>query len=162
MDYYFTIENTLDNIEINKAKSLFCSVEFHENICNKVPGTALNIHRSDLIGDRYVLERSYNLELDMPDIIRRLLKDNLRISRSDSWNFKELNAISTLKSNLPGLLTYTTTLKESDNRLQVRQDWQLEINTPLIHKVLAKFAESEIRKFHKIEMNIIQSELSKT
>lgn len=161
MDYFFTIENTLDNIEINKVKKLFCSVEFHENICKKIPGTALNIHRSDLIGDHYFLERSYNLELDMPDIIRKLLKDNLCISRSDSWNFKELNAISTIKSNLPGLLTYTTSLTESENGIQIKQDWQLEINTPLIHKILAKFAENEIRKFHEIEIEIIQNELNR-
>lgn len=161
MDYFFTIEKTLDNIEVNKAKKIFCTVEFQENICKKIPGTELDIHRSDLIGDCYVLERSYNLELDMPHVIRKLLKDNLRLSRSDCWNFKELNAISTLKSNLPGLLTYKTYLIEYKNSIQVRQDWKLDINIPIIHKVLAKFAESEIRKFHEIEMNIIQSELSK-
>ena len=162
MDYFFTIENTLNDIQVDKAKILFRSVAFHENICRKIPGTDLKIHRSDLVGDSFFLERSYNLELDMPEVIRKLLKDSFRLQRNDCWNFKELHAISTLKSNLPGMLTYKTYLTEFPNCFKIRQEWKLDISIPLIHKILAKFAESEIRKFHAIEMKIIQCALSES
>lgn len=67
--------------------------------------------------------------------------------------------MSTLRSNLPGILSYQTFLSEANEAIQVRQEWKLDIGIPLLHKALAKFAESEIRKFFAIEMDIIQREL---
>lgn len=159
MDYFFTIKSTLNHIDSDKAKQLFQTVEFHEQICQKIPGTALDIQCSELAGDRYYLEREYNLDLEMPELIRKLLKDAFRLRRHDYWDFQTLSASSTLKSNLPGILSYQTFLSEAHNAIQVRQDWKLDIGIPLIHKALARFAETEIRKFHAIEMDIIQQEL---
>lgn len=83
MEYFFTIKSTLNCLPIDQAKQLFQSVAFHEHICKSVPGTDLDIQRSDLINDRYYLERAYNLDLDMPEIIRKLLKGSFRLQRHD-------------------------------------------------------------------------------
>lgn len=58
MEYFFTIESKLSGISIEKAKQLFQTVAFHEHICKKFPGTALDIQRSDLVGNLYYLERA--------------------------------------------------------------------------------------------------------
>lgn len=95
----------------------------------------------------------------MPDIIRKLLKDAFRLQRHDHWDFSSLSAKSTLRSNLPGVLSYQTFINEDKDAIKVRLDWKMDIAIPLLHKTLAKFAESEIRKFFAIEMKIIQQEL---
>jgi len=159
MEYFFTIECKLDGFEVEQAKQYFQTSAFHEHICRKLPCTDLDIQRSDLVGDYYYLERAYNLDLDMPGPIRNLLKGAFRLQRHDYWNFSSLTASSTLRSTLPGILSYHTFLKEVDNSIQVQQKWKLDIGIPLLHKTLAKFAESEIRKFFAIEMDIIQKEL---
>ena len=159
MEYFFSIESTLDNVDIEHAKQLFTTINFHENICKKIPGTSLDIQRSDVIGHQYFLDRAYNLNLDMPDLVRKLLKDAFRLQRKDQWDFTTLSATSTLQSNLPGILYYQTFLREQNNIVQILQEWKLDIGIPLIHKALAKFAEAEIRKYFAIEMQIIKDEI---
>ncbi|QCO22137.1 hypothetical protein C9E88_011935 [Acinetobacter cumulans] len=160
MDYFFTIESELRDINITQAKQKFKSPAFHEDICQRIPCTELDIQLSEISGQNYRLERAYNLDLDIPDIIRKLLKGAFRLQRNDLWDLEKLSSESSLKANLPGIVTFKTKLLEAQNNIKIQQEWKLDISVPLIHKVIAKFAETEIRKFHAIEVGIIQKQLS--
>lgn len=100
------------------------------------------------------------MDLDIPDIIHKLLKGAFRLQRNDLWDLEKLSSESSLKANLPGIVTFKTKLLEAQNNIKIQQEWKLDISVPLIHKVIAKFAETEIRKFHAIEVGIIQKQLS--
>lgn len=49
-------------------------------------------------------------------------------------------------------------VKESGG-VVAHHDWEVDVHVPLVHGILARHAEGEIRRFNQIELDIIQQEL---
>lgn len=52
-------------------------------------------------GHLYTLKRAYNLDVKIPDIAKKLLKDAFRLQRTDVSNLEEMTSVVELGANLP-------------------------------------------------------------
>lgn len=133
--------------------------EFHECVCRKVPSTNLRILKSTLSGPLYSLRREHNLDVNIPDIARKFLKDAFKLWRDDDWDFDGLTCHTRFKMNMPAEFSCATRIAEADGSVIVIQAWEVKVNVPLIHGILARHAEAEIRRFNAIEIAVIEQEV---
>lgn len=159
MTHKFSIEGTIEGVSLEIVQSQMSKPEFHERVAKKIPGTQLKILRSVQNGSMYTLQRSYNLDVNIPDIAKKFLKNAFRLEREDQWNTSTLTAESKFTMNMPSEFKSTTKIDVLNGIALINQHWIIEVRVPLIHGILARHAEAEIRKFHQIEMDIIKEEL---
>lgn len=161
MSYKFNVQSTIGGVPVDFATAQLSDPAFHEKVCYRLPATDLVITESSLAGSQYTLKREYNLDVNIPDIARKFLKSAFRLRREDFWNLAQLNAESHFYMNMPGEFHSRTVMKHDANGIHIHQDWEVIIRVPLIHNLLAKHAEAEIRRFRDIELDIIRDELGK-
>ena len=75
MTHSFTIDSTIEGVSIDDFKRLAADTALHEAVCRRIPGDNLEIIESQIQDNIYTLRRAYNLQVNMPDIAKKLLKD---------------------------------------------------------------------------------------
>lgn len=161
MAHRFTINSTITGVSISEFNRLAKDTRLHEEVCKRIPGENLQILESEVRGDIYTLRRAYNLDVNIPDIAKKLLKDAFRLKRTDITNLEEMSSEVTLGANLPLEASCLRTVTGNDQQINIKLDWQVKVKVPLIGGLLEKHAEGEIRKFSDIEINIVEDELKK-
>ncbi|MBC9228494.1 DUF2505 family protein [bacterium SPL81] len=161
MTHTFDIESRIQGIPLELALVQLRNPEFHELICRSLPASNINILESKMNQSHYSLKRQQNMDVDIPKIAQKFLKDAFRLYREDHWDINNLTFTSYFKPNMPGEFKSKTTILVQGEILCIHQKWEVVVNVPLIHGILAKHAESEIRKFQQIEIDVIQKELMK-
>lgn len=159
MTHAFTVQHTLENTNLADVRLHMADPEFHIAVCKKVPSENLKILASTQQGQHYTLKREHNLDVHIPDIAKRFLKDAFKLWRDDIWDTAGLTCQSTFRMNMPAAFRCQTRISESANTILVRLDWEVDISIPLIHGILARHAESEIRRFNAIEIGVIHAEV---
>jgi hypothetical protein len=81
------------------------------------------------------------------------------MKREDEWDVEALTCRSRFVPNLPADVSCTTQLREQGGQLVVNHDWEVNVRIPLVHNIIAKHAEGEIRRFNQKEIEVIQEEL---
>ena len=152
MAHRFTVYATIPGVSLSDFKRLSADTSLHEKVCRRIPGDKLEILESRIDQGIYTLKRAYNLDVNIPDIAKKLLKDAFRLRRTDITNLEALTSTVALGANLP--------LEASCDR-SVTGDDQVKVKVPLIGGMLEKHAEGEIRKFSDIEIEIVEDELRK-
>ncbi len=161
MTHRFTIHATIRGISIDDFKRLAKDTALHEAVCRRIPGENLQIIESAIQGDIYTLKRAYNLDVNIPDIAKKFLKDAFRLKRTDITNLETLVSNVELGANLPLDASCQRAITGNEQQLNIQLDWQVKVKVPLIGGMLEKHAEGEIRKFSDIEINIVEDELKK-
>lgn len=161
MAHRFTIHATIHGISIDDFKRLAKDTALHEAVCKRIPGENLQIIESVIQGDIYTLKRAYNLDVNIPDIAKKFLKDAFRLKRADITNLETLVSSVELGANLPLEANCQRAITGNEQQLNIQLDWQVKVKVPLIGGILEKHAEGEIRKFSDIEINIVEDELKK-
>ncbi len=161
MAHRFTIHATILGVSIADFKRLAKDTTLHEAVCKRIPGENLQIIESVIQGNTYTLKRAYNLDVNIPDIAKKLLKDAFRLKRTDITNLDTLISTVELQANLPFDASCQRSITGDDNQLNITLDWQVKVKVPLISGMLEKHAEGEIRKFSDIEIEIVEDELKK-
>ena len=156
MAHQFTINSTISGVSIIDFKRLARDTSLHEEVCRRIPGENLQIIESAIQGDIYTLRRAYNLDVNIPDIAKKLLKDAFRLKRTDISNLDTLVSTVELGANLPFDASCQRSITGNENQLNIKLDWSVKVKVPLIGGILEKHAESEIRKFSDIEISIIE------
>ncbi|WP_171422364.1 DUF2505 family protein [Acinetobacter wuhouensis] len=133
----------------------------HEAVCKRIPGENLQILESVIQGDIYTLKRAYNLDVNIPEIAKKLLKDAFRLKRTDVTNLETLISTVELGANLPLEASCQRSITGNAQQLNIQLDWQVKVKVPLVGGMLEKHAEGEIRKFSDIEIGIVEDELKK-
>lgn len=159
MTHKFSIQHPLQGTTLQDVRAHVADPDFHTTICRKVPSENLVILESALDGQRYTLKRQHNLDVNIPDIAKKLLKGAFMLWRDDEWDIDALTARSRFRMNLPAEFRCTTRIVGGGSNLRIEIDWEVEVNVPLISGLLARHAEAEIRRFNQIELNIIQEEV---
>ena len=161
MAHQFTIHTTVHGISLEDYKRLVGDTSLHEAVCRRIPGDNLEILESNISGDTYTMRREYNLDVNIPDIAKKLLKNAFRLTRKDVTNIKTLHSTIELGANLPLEAKGERHVIADGNNLDVSMTWTIKVKVPLIGGMLEKHAEGEIRKFTQLELEIVEEEAKK-
>lgn len=159
MAHQFVVNTTIQGISLEDFRRLAADISLHENVCRRIPGDNLEIIESNKVGDIYTLKRAYNLDVNIPDIAKKLLKDAFRLKRTDVSNLAELSSEVRLDPNLPLEASCQRRVSGNDEQIHFQLEWTVKVKVPLIGGMLEKHAEGEIRKFSQIELDIVEDEL---
>lgn len=161
MAHQFTINQTIHGVSIERFAELTADTSLHEAVCRRIPGENLEILESKVSGDIYTMRREYNLDVNIPDIAKKLLKNAFRLKRTDITNLKQLTSTVELGANLPLEAKADRKVTGNSEKLDITLTWTVKVHVPLIGKFLEKHAEGEIRKFSQLEIDIVEDELKK-
>ena len=161
MAHQFTVNATISGVSLNDFKRLAANTSLHEAVCKRIPGENLEIIESKVEGNTYTLRRAHNLDVNIPDNAKKLLKDAFRLNRSDVTNLEAMTSKVELGANLPLAASCNRSVTGDDNQVNIKLDWDVKVKVPLIGGLLEKHAEGEIRKFTDLEIEIIEDELKK-
>ena len=161
MAHQFTITTTIHGISVDDFKRLVADTSLHEAVCRRIPGENLEILESRIQGDTYTLRREYNLDVNIPDIAKKLLKNAFRLKRTDITNLKNLTSTVALGANLPLEAKGERSVTGDGDKLDVTMVWTVKVKVPLVGGMLEKHAEGEIRKFTQLELEIVEDEAKK-
>ena len=161
MAHRFTVNATIHGVSLDDFRRLAADPEMHAAVCKRTPGENLEILESKLVGDIYTLKRAYNLDVNIPDIAKKLLKDAFRLKRTDITNLGALTSTVELGANLPLEAQGERSVTGNAQQVDIQLDWTIKIKVPLIGGFLEKHAEGEIRKFSDLELQIVEDELKK-
>ena len=161
MTHSFTIDSTIEGVSIDEFKRLAADTALHEAVCRRIPGDNLEIIESQIQDNIYTLRREYNLDVSIPDVAKKLLKNAFRLKRSDITNLKNLTSTVELGANLPLEAKAERKVTGNSEKVDISLTWNVKVKVPLIGGMLEKHAEGEIRKFSKLEIEIVEDELKK-
>ena len=116
---------------------------------------------SKVSGDIYTMRREYNLDVNIPDVAKKLLKNAFRLKRTDVTNLKNLTSTVELGANLPLEAKAERTVTGDSEKVMFSLIWTVKVKVPLIGGMLERHAEGEIRKFSLLELEIVEDELKK-
>lgn len=161
MAHQFTIYKTIQGISLERFTELAADISLHEIVCRRIPGENLEITESKISGEIYTLRREYNLDVNIPDVAKKLLKNAFRLKRTDITNLKNLHSTIELGANLPLVATAVREVVGNHEKIDVSLTWTVKVKVPLFGGMLEKHAEGEIRKFSELEFEIVEDELKK-
>lgn len=161
MAHQFTIHTTVHGISVDDFKRLVADTSLHEAVCRRIPGENLEILESNISGDTYTMRREYNLDVNIPDIAKKLLKNAFRLKRKDVTNIKTLHSTVELGANLPLEAKGERSVTGDGDKLDIKMVWTVKVKVPLVGGMLEKHAEGEIRKFTQLELEIVEDEAKK-
>jgi uncharacterized protein (UPF0264 family) len=161
MAHQFTIHKTIQGISLEKFTELAADVSLHEVICRRIPGENLEITESKISGDIYTMRREYNLDVNIPEVAKKLLKNAFRLKRTDITNLKNLHSTIELGANLPLVATAVREVVGNSEKIDVTLTWTVKVKVMLVGGMLEKHAEGEIRKFSELEFEIVEDEIRK-
>ena len=161
MAHQFTVNETIHGVSIEDFSRLVADTSLHEALCKRIPGENLEIIESNINGDIYTLRREYNLDVNIPEVAKKLLKNAFRLKRSDITNLKNLTSTVELGANLPLEAKAERKVTGNGNQVDFALTWTVKVKVPLIGGMLEKHAEGEIRKFSQLEIEIVEDELKK-
>ena len=159
MAHRFTINATVNNVSFEDFKKIVADPKFHEGVSERIPGTNKVILESQVSGSTYTLRREYNLDVNIPDIAKKLLKDAFRIKRQDKFDLEKYTSTVDLSSNnIPLEAHCDRKIEGTSNQLNFTMTWEIKVKVPLIGGLLEKHAEGEVRKFTALELTIIEEQ----
>lgn len=159
MAHRFNISATIPGISFEEFKQIVADPKFHEGVSELIPGTNKVILESAVNGSTYTLKREYNLDINIPDIAKKILKDAFRIQRKDQFDLQVYTSTVDLGSNSIPLQAHCDRKIQGDaNQLTFTMSWEVKVKVPLIGGLLEKHAEGEVRKFTALELEIIEKQ----
>lgn len=159
MAHKFNARFALKGVSLQDARTVLGTPAFHEAVSKKIPGSNLNVLHSGRSGPRYAMIREYDLDIDIHELAKKLLRGGFRMRREDEWDVETLSCRSRFVPNLPADVSCATRLIEQDGEIVVSHDWEVNVRIPLVHNIIARHAEGEIRRFNQLEIAVIQEEL---
>ncbi|MFH7764834.1 DUF2505 family protein [Acinetobacter sp. BSP-28] len=161
MAHRFTVNSTIQGVSIDQFKRLVANTALHEAVCRRIPGEKLEIIESKMSGDIYTLRRAYNLDINIPDMAKKFFKDAFRVKRTDITDLAALTSSIKLGANVPLEADCERLVTGDEQQIHISLNWHVKIKIPLIAGMLERHAETEIRKFSQLEIQIVEDELKK-
>lgn len=161
MAHQFTVHADIQGVSLDDFKRLAADISLHEAVCKRIPGDNLQILESQKAGDMYTLKRAYNLDVNIPDIAKKFLKDAFRLTRTDVSDLSQMTSVVTLDPNLPLEAHCQRSVTGDASQIKFQLEWTVKVKVPLIGGMLEKHAEGEIRRVSQLEIEIVADELRK-
>lgn len=161
MTHKFQIQHDVSEFNLENFRAALANPAFHAELAEKLPGTKVVISRSECVDNQYYMARELNLEANIPKLAQKFLKDALRIKRVENWNLDNMTVELTFVLNMPAEFRCHGSIVQQGKQMLFKQEWEVDVRIPLIHGVLSRHAEEEIRRFNEIESDIFQQLLKK-
>lgn len=162
MAHKFSVTATVNGVTLEEFKKIVADPKFHEGVSELIPGTNKAILLSEVSGSTYTLKREYNLDVNIPDIAKKFLKDAFRIKRQDTFDLANMGSSVTLGSNsIPLEAQCVRKVEDGGDSINFTMNWEVKVKVPLIGGLLEKHAEGEVRKFTALELSIIEDQAKK-
>lgn len=161
MAHTFVVNASIHGVSLDDFKRLASDIELHEVVCKRIPGDNIEILQSEKQGDIYTLKRAYDLDVNIPDVAKKMLKGAFRLKRTDISDLNAMTSTIELGANLPLQASCKRSVKGTANQIDFQLEWTVKVKVPLISGMLERHAEGEIRKFSQIEIGIIEDEIHK-
>lgn len=159
MAHKFSMQSQLHGLSMLQVKDFAKNPSFHEKIAAQIPGSNLEIISSTLTDKHYEMTREYNLDVNIPDVAKKFLKGAFRVRREDKWNLADLSYQSRITMNMPAEFISRSSMRDEGGQLVSVTEFEVDVRIPLVHGMLARHAEGEIRHFANIELGILHQEL---
>lgn len=159
MAHQFTIQHIMSGVSLSDFKAVIQDVNLHERVCHRIPGKNLDILESQIVDHTYTLCRTYDLDVNVPDIIKKMLKNAFRVKRTDVVNLEQLMSTIHLDTSLPVEANCKRVVTGSEQQIEVLINWTVNAKIPFVSDKVEKHAEGEIRKFSQLELQIIEEEV---
>jgi hypothetical protein len=159
MAHTFIVNASITGVSIDDFKRLSSNIHLHEKVCKRIPGDNIDILISEQQGNIYTLKRAYDLDVNIPEVAKKLLKGAFRLKRTDISNLDAMTSTIELGANLPLQASCKRSVKGNQQQIDFELQWTVNVKVPLISGMLERHAEGEIRKFSQIEIGIIEDEL---
>lgn len=159
MAHTFIVNASINGVSIEDFKRLSSDIHLHEKVCRRIPGDNIDILVSEKQGDIYTLKRAYDLDVNMPDVAKKMLKGAFRLKRTDISNLAAMTSTIELGANLPLEASCKRSVQGDADHVAFKLEWTVKVKVPLIGGMLERHAESEIRKFSQVEIGIIEDEI---
>lgn len=159
MAHRFNVRHAVTGATLPEIRRLMAAPDFHESVARKVPGFNLKILASTPTDRGYLMKREVNMDVNIPDIAKKFLKDAFKVWRTEEWDIDTLTCRLHMKLNMPAELYCTIALVEEGGAIVADHDWEVDVHVPVIHGILARHAEAEIRRFNQIEIETVQREI---
>lgn len=161
MTHKFHIQHDISEFNPDNFRTALSNPAFHAELAEKLPGTRVVISRSEYVDNQYYMQRELNLEANIPKLAQKFLKDALRIKRVEHWHLNDMTVDITFILNMPAEFRCRGSIVKDGANMVFKQEWEVDVRVPLIHGVLSRHAEEEIRRFNEIESVIFQDLLKK-
>lgn len=159
MAHQFTIQHIMPGVALSDFKTLIQDIHLHESVCHRIPGSNLDILESNIVDHIYTLCRTYDIDVNVPDFIKKLLKNAFRVKRTDVVYLEDLISTIHLETNLPVEASCKRVVTGSDQQIEILVNWTVTAKIPFVGDKVEKHAEGEIRKFSLLELKIIEEEV---
>ena len=156
MAHQFTVNETIHGVSIEDFSRLVAMTSLHEAVCKRIPGENLEIIESAVKGDIYTLRREYNLDVNIPDVAKKLLKNAFRLKRSDITDLKNLTSTVELGANLPLEAKAERKVTGNSNQVDITLTWTVKVKVPLIGGMLEKHAEGEFVSLANLRLKLLK------
>lgn len=160
MTHRFNVRHAVSGVTLPEIRQLMAAPDFHESVARKVPGFNLKILASTSTDRGYLMKREVNMDVDIPEVAKKFLKDAFKVWRTEEWDLESLTCRLHMQMNMPAELRCVISLVEEGGTVVADHDWEVDVHVPLIHGILARHAESEIRRFNRIEIETVQQEIA--
>jgi hypothetical protein len=161
MAHTFIVNASINGVSIDDFKRLASDIQLHEIVCKRIPGNNIEIIKSEKQGGVYTLKRAYDLDVNIPDVAKKMLKGAFRLNRTDISDLEAMTSTIELGANLPLQASCRRRVQGTADKIEFELEWTVKVKVPLISGMLERHAENEIRKFSKIEIGIIEDEIHK-
>ena len=128
MAHQFVVNATIKGVSLDDFRRLAANISLHENVCRRIPGEKLEILESNKVGDIYTLKRAYNLDVNIPDIAKKFLKDAFRLQRTDVSNLVVLSSEVRLDPNLPLEAVCQRSVSGNDEQIHFQLEWTVKVS----------------------------------
>ena len=136
MAHQFTVNETIHGVSIEDFSRLVAMTSLHEAVCKRIPGENLEIIESAVKGDIYTLRREYNLDVNIPEVAKKLLKNAFRLKRSDVTDLRNLTSTVELGANLPLEAKAERKVTGNSEKVDIALTWTVKVKVPLIGGIL--------------------------
>lgn len=161
MTHQFQVHATVRAVNEQQFKQLIAQPSLHEMVCRRVSGESVEILKSELQGNHYTLHRAYAVEVNLPEVAKKFLKDAFRVERHEVTDIENLTSVLNVKANFPVHAEGKRRVMLEGDHLHVVVDWKVDIKVPFLGGMLEKHAEHEIRRLSALEISVIEDEMQK-
>ncbi|HEX4844295.1 MAG TPA: DUF2505 family protein [Limnobacter sp.] len=160
MAHEFTTTYSMAGVSKGSLQRCISDPEFHERLCRSLPGDNLSITESTGSPGACIMKREVDLDVQLPEVVKKLLSGALRLKRADHWELHTLHCHSVYTMNLPASFELNQGFKEYSGGISITNHWRVEVKIPLIGTSVARQIEPEIRRFHGVELDMMSKMIS--
>lgn len=145
MSHEFSFTHTVQGVSAEAFRHKLGHEAFNLELAKQLNGAALEVLALELSNTKVMFKRRHPLNVKLPGPLQKVVKGNLSLTRTDTWDIERLVCTCNFELNAPIRMALTLTVLPGTQAFGMRHDWSISVNIPLLGKTLAGVVEQDIR-----------------